>query len=109
MIAALFNGTAEYFLNILPRRRPMGTSYFAGETIGGVEDVCYPEETNPYERKLTLHFNKAPIPNTRMVIGQLKREELKRMRHRPIVQIPPGVIFSLWLQKGTDERRKSFY
>jgi hypothetical protein len=38
----------------------MDTSYFVGEMIGELEDICYPEERNPHENKMTLHFENAP-------------------------------------------------
>jgi hypothetical protein len=41
----------EHFLNILSQRQSMDTRYFAGEIIGGLEDVGYPEGRNPRERK----------------------------------------------------------
>jgi hypothetical protein len=37
MVNALVNGPEEDSLNILPRSRPMDTSYFAGGVIGGLE------------------------------------------------------------------------
>jgi histone-lysine N-methyltransferase SETMAR len=83
MITALFNGTGECLLNILPRSGSMHTSYFAGDTTGGLEDVCYPEGRNPHERKRTLHFDSAPMHNTRAVRGQLEQPGFKRMEHPP--------------------------
>jgi hypothetical protein len=71
-VTAFFNGTGAYFLNIFRRPRSIDTSYFAGETIGGLEDVRCPEDRNPPEREKTLHFDNAPMHNTRMVKGQLE-------------------------------------
>jgi hypothetical protein len=68
MVSVSVNGRGEYFLNGLPRSRSIDTSYFTGEIIGELEDVCYPEGRNPHERKGTLHFDKAPIPDTRTVM-----------------------------------------
>jgi hypothetical protein len=46
----------------------MYTSYFAGEIISGLEDICNPEATNPYQKKVALHFENAPRHNKRTVI-----------------------------------------
>jgi hypothetical protein len=51
MAIAFFNCTEEYFLNVLPRSRSMGICYFAGEVIGGLEDICSPEDRNSHQSK----------------------------------------------------------
>jgi hypothetical protein len=61
----------------------MDTNHFAGENIGGLDDVCYPEGRNPHGRKRTFHFDNAPIHNTRTVMGQLEQSGFKRMGHPP--------------------------
>jgi hypothetical protein len=48
----------------------MDTSYFAGEAIGGLEDVCNPGGRNPHQRKVALHFDNAPKHNIKTVTGQ---------------------------------------
>jgi hypothetical protein len=47
----------------------MDAPYFAEESVGGLEDVCYPEGKTPQERKMPLHFDNAPIHNTRTAMG----------------------------------------
>jgi hypothetical protein len=69
IVTVLFNGTGEYFLNILPRSGSMDTKDFAEEIVGGLEDISYPEGMNPHERKITLHFGNVLIHNTRTVMG----------------------------------------
>jgi hypothetical protein len=59
----------------------MDASYFAGEIIGVLEAVCYPEGRNPHERKRTVHFVNAPIHNTRTITGQLEQSGFIRMEH----------------------------
>jgi histone-lysine N-methyltransferase SETMAR len=83
MVTAFFNGTWHYFLNIFPRSRCMDTSYFAGEIIGGLEHICYPEGRNRHERKRILHFDSAGVHNTRTVMEQLEQSGFKRMEHPP--------------------------
>jgi hypothetical protein len=81
MVTAFFNDTGEYFLKIFPRSRSMDTKYSAEETVGGLEDVCCSEGRNPHERRITLHFDNAPRPNTRTAMGQLDKSGSKRMEH----------------------------
>jgi histone-lysine N-methyltransferase SETMAR len=83
MITAFFNGTGEYFLNILPRGMSMDTRYFAQEILGGLEPVCYPEDRNPHQRKIIVHFDNAPIHNTKIVMEQLQHSGFKKMDHPP--------------------------
>jgi hypothetical protein len=79
MAAAFVNGTGEYLLNILPRSRSMAICYFAGETIDGLEDICYPQERNPDQKKVTLYFDNELIHNTIPTTGQLEQPGFKRM------------------------------
>jgi hypothetical protein len=51
MVAAFVTSTGEYVLNILLRRQSMDTSYFTGEIIGALEDLCHLEGRNPHEGK----------------------------------------------------------
>jgi hypothetical protein len=81
MVCAFFSDTGEPFLNILPRNRSGNAKYLAEEIVGGLEDVCCPEERNRHERTITLHFNNAPIHNTRTVMGQLEQSGFNRMGH----------------------------
>jgi hypothetical protein len=83
MVTGFLNGIWHYFVNIMPRSRSIDTSYFAGEIIGGLKDVCYPEGRNPHERKRTLHFDNTPVHNTRTVMGQLEQSGSKRIEHPP--------------------------
>jgi hypothetical protein len=78
---AFFNGTGEYFLNILPRNRPMDTRHFAEEIVSGLEDVCYPKERNPHERKMAVLFDDASIYNTKKVMKPLEQSRFKNMDH----------------------------
>jgi hypothetical protein len=61
----------------------MDTSNFAGEIIGGLEDVCHPKKKKLHQRKSTLDFSKAPIHNSGTVMGQLEQSGFKRRGHRP--------------------------
>jgi hypothetical protein len=89
IVTAFFNCTGQYLVNILPRSRCIDTKYFAQEILSGLEDVCYPEERNPRERKITLHFDNAPVHNTGTVIGQLKQSWFKRTEH-PAYSLDPA-------------------
>jgi hypothetical protein len=59
----------------------MDTQYFAEEIVRGLEDLWYLEGRNPHGRKSTLHFDNAPMHDTRIVMGQMGQSELKKMEH----------------------------
>jgi hypothetical protein len=50
IVTAFSDGTAGYFLNILPRSRFNNTGLVIGEIIGELEDVCGFEGRNPQTR-----------------------------------------------------------
>jgi histone-lysine N-methyltransferase SETMAR len=83
MVTAFCSGKGKYFPNFLLRSPSINTSDFAGEVIGGLEDVCYPEVRNPHERQRMLHFDNAPVGNTRIAMEQFAQSEIKRMGHPP--------------------------
>jgi hypothetical protein len=93
----------------------MDTSHFAGEIIGRLDNVCYPEARNPPERERPLHFDNAPIHNPRTVMEQLEQLGFKRMEHPPHNPDLAPRDFSLFgytkeqLKRRTFQRRKSFY
>jgi hypothetical protein len=115
MVTVFFNGTGEYLMNILPQSRTMDTNYFAGRMIGGLECIGYPDERNPHQKKMTLHFDNPPIHNTRTVTGQLEQFRFKRMERPPYGPgFAPRNFFPFretkeQLKKGILQRRKSFY
>jgi hypothetical protein len=50
----------------------MGTTYFAGEIIGELEDVHYSQAKDPHTGKMTVHFDNAFRHNTRTAMGNLE-------------------------------------
>jgi hypothetical protein len=59
----------------------MDTKQFAEAIVSGLGDHRYPERRNPHERKNALHFDHAPIHNTRTAMGQLEHSAFKGMEH----------------------------
>jgi hypothetical protein len=51
----------------------MDTTYFVEETASGLEDVCDREGRNRQERQITLHFDDAPMHDTRTLKGGLEQ------------------------------------
>jgi hypothetical protein len=69
----------------------MDARYFVEEIVGGLEGVSCSEGRNPYERKITPHFDNARIHNTRTALGHLEQSGFKRRRILYIVRIWPRV------------------
>jgi hypothetical protein len=111
IVITFFNDIGEYFVNILPRTRFMDTMYLAEKTVGGPEDVCSREGRNLNERSTTLHFDNAPMPNTRRITGQLEQSESKRIGHPAHgPDLSPCDFFLLgYMKEGAMQRRKSLH
>jgi hypothetical protein len=58
MAIAFFDGTGNWFLNILRGSESMDTRSFVGEMINGLQDVCDPDGRNP-DQKITIYFDNA--------------------------------------------------
>jgi hypothetical protein len=86
MVIAFLSGARQHFLNALPRSRCMDTSCFAGEIIGRLEAVSYPERRNPQQRKMALHFDRTAIHNARTITRQLQQSRSKTLEHQPSSQ-----------------------
>jgi hypothetical protein len=106
MITVFFNGTGEYFLNILPRSRSVNTSHFAEEIVRRLLDICHPEVRNPHERKITHHFDNTCIRNVRTVMGQLEQSGFTRMEHPVHCSNLARITFSFWSHEETIERKE---
>jgi hypothetical protein len=65
----------------LARNQSMDKGCFAEETVGELEDVGFPKRRNRHQRKITLHFDNAPVHNTGTVMGQLEQSRFKKMEN----------------------------
>jgi histone-lysine N-methyltransferase SETMAR len=83
MFTIFFNGTGEYFIDILPQGQTMNGQYFADHVIKPLARVCYPEGRKSHERRVDLHFDNAPIHRTKIVLETIRECELLRIEHPP--------------------------
>jgi hypothetical protein len=83
MLTAFFNGTGEFLIDILPEELKMNSAYFATNVIDVLAQSCYPDGRPPHARKVTLHFDNAPIHCTDTVTDRMMLRELERMLHSP--------------------------
>jgi histone-lysine N-methyltransferase SETMAR len=83
MLTVFFNGTGQFFMNLMPPREKMNSKYFEREIIQNLGILCYPNRRQPHARQATLHFDNAPIHNTKLVSGSLDLLGFKRLDHPP--------------------------
>jgi hypothetical protein len=55
--------------------------YFTQSILDHLADLCYLDVRQTHQRKLTVHFDKAPINNTKRVPEQMEACGFSRMDH----------------------------
>jgi histone-lysine N-methyltransferase SETMAR len=83
MLTVFFNGTGRFTMNWMEEGRTMNSEYFCQEVLPSVAAEAYGEGRAQRARKVWLHFDNAPIHNTKQVISKLNSLQLKRMNHPP--------------------------
>jgi histone-lysine N-methyltransferase SETMAR len=83
MFTVFFNGTGDYFINVLPQGQTMNGQYFAEEVIKPLALLCYHGGRKAHGRHVEVHFDNAPIHRTKIVIEMLDKYEFVRMEHPP--------------------------
>jgi hypothetical protein len=61
----------------------MNTAYFANNAIDVSTQSCYPNERQPHERKVMLHFDDAPIHCTDTARARMTLRQLERIGQSP--------------------------
>jgi hypothetical protein len=64
MFPVFFNGTGEYKIAILPEGQKVNGAYFIKSVLPPFGKICYPQGRGTRERRVTLHFDNAPVHNT---------------------------------------------
>jgi hypothetical protein len=64
MFTIFFNGTGEYTITILPQGQKVNSMYFIESVLHPLTEICYPQGRGTHERRVMLHFDNAPVPNT---------------------------------------------
>jgi transposase len=81
MVTVFFNGDGLHLIDILPQNQKMNAEYFAEVILPSLVSVCYPDGRRSRGRKCVVHFDNAPIHNSKVVAEKLIEENLKRMPH----------------------------
>jgi hypothetical protein len=84
MITVFFKGTGLHMIDILPQNQKVDTEYFAEHILRSLVSICYPMGKSSRQRKYVIHFDSAPIYNSKVVTDKLAEQHLKRMPHPPI-------------------------
>jgi hypothetical protein len=81
MATGFFNETGLHMIDILPQNQKMDAEYFSEYIITSLVSICYPTGRSCRQRKCALHFDNAPIHNSKVVTDKLDEQNLKRMPH----------------------------
>jgi hypothetical protein len=81
MLTIFFDRTREYKIVILPAGQKVHRTYFMECVLGPLTEVCYSQGRKSHIRRVTLHFDNAPIHNTEEVQGHLTNLGFTRMEH----------------------------
>ena len=81
MLTVFFNGDGLHLIDILPQNQKINAEYFAESIVPSLVSVCYPDGRRCRARKCVVHFDNAPIHNSKLVTEKLMEEGLKRMPH----------------------------
>jgi histone-lysine N-methyltransferase SETMAR len=83
MVTVFFSGAGNFTINLLPQGQKMNANYFAENVIGPLSNLCFPNGWNDGEERVTVHFDNAPIHNTKVVDEVIELLGLKKMSHPP--------------------------
>jgi histone-lysine N-methyltransferase SETMAR len=83
MATMFFNGTRLHMIDILPQNQKMDAGYFSEYIIPSLVSICYPTGRSCRQRKCLVHFDNAPIHNSKAVTDKLDEQNLKRIPHPP--------------------------
>jgi hypothetical protein len=79
MLTFFFNGDGLHLIDILPQNRKNNAEYFAENLVPSLVSVCHPDRRRYRARKCVVHFDSAPICNSKLVTEQRTEEGLKRI------------------------------
>jgi histone-lysine N-methyltransferase SETMAR len=76
-----FTGTGLHMIDILPQNQKTDAEYFSEYIIPSLVSICYPTGRSFRQRKCVVHFDNAPIHNSKVVTDKLDEQNLIRMPH----------------------------
>jgi histone-lysine N-methyltransferase SETMAR len=82
MITIFFNVNGQYVLDILPKGAKMNSEYFAEHVIANLGWACRADDALQGQL-ITVHFDNAPIHNTKRVADELEAWGMERLEHPP--------------------------
>jgi hypothetical protein len=71
MATVFFNGAGLHMIDILPQNQKMDAEYFPEDIIASLVSICYPTGRSFRQRKCVVHFDNAPIHNSKVVTDKL--------------------------------------
>jgi histone-lysine N-methyltransferase SETMAR len=82
MVTIFFNGRGGWTIDLLPKGTKMNSSYFVDNVLQGA--IRYAAATRrPGDPAVKLHFDNAPIHNTKRAMDCLKDWKMVRIEHPP--------------------------
>jgi hypothetical protein len=82
MLTVFFNGDGLHLINILPQNRKMNAEHCAENIVPSLVSICYADGKMCRAGKYAVHFDNAPIHDSKFVNEKRMERGLKRMPHR---------------------------
>jgi histone-lysine N-methyltransferase SETMAR len=83
MLTVFFNGNGKFAMDLMEEGRTMNSEYFCETVLPGVAVAAYGEGRRPHARKAVVHFDNAPIHNTKNAKRKVASLGMRRMDHPP--------------------------
>jgi histone-lysine N-methyltransferase SETMAR len=81
MFTIFFNDIGEYKNAILPEEQKTNHTSVFECVLRPLTEICYPQDSGAYERKVMLYFHNAPVHNTEGVQESLVNFGFRRIGH----------------------------
>jgi histone-lysine N-methyltransferase SETMAR len=97
MATVFFNGTGLHMIHILHQNQKRDAEYFSEYIIPSLVSIFCPTERSSRQRKCVVHFDNAPIHNSKVVTDKLDEQNLKRRPHPAYSpDLSPCDFFLFW-------------
>jgi hypothetical protein len=108
MVIMFFNRDSMHMIKILPQNERMSAESFAEIILSpSLISMCYPNGRRSRGRTCVVHFDNAPMHNSKMITDKLMKEDLKKMSHpayNPNRSLCDFFLFSYLRSKVIDEK-----
>jgi histone-lysine N-methyltransferase SETMAR len=82
MLTVFFNGTCDFAMDLMPEGRTMNSTYFCETILPKVASVAF-QKRRLCRRKIMIHFDNAPIHNSKDSLEKIASLKMKRLKHPP--------------------------